>query len=253
MRFLILKYPGTWLDIEDSDTRSSACALLQNMVTGAIEACWSESGFEGALDELAANAERSAEVQGIRDRVRTSSTPKIDFEPFDEAYIKEAEETLHLALEKGITPGQYINALLGMYGKSFVYALDTIGSSLGVLCKTLPDNQSLQQIKQAWDSQFKDLRSVRNSAHHLEDRALSRGYRGKPMTAKPYESEHITTPENVLLLGITEERRYGYTSSDGTYSAVDVTPETLKIVGDVVQGVINCLPWTGPKRIEPNV
>jgi hypothetical protein len=92
-----------------------------------------------------------------------------------------------------------------------------------------------------------EVRRVRNSVQHVEDRARGLGPSGKPLDLKPVDNRAINAPGGgVLILNMLNGSRYGSTVADGRYAEVDVTSQSLLAVRDAIQKVLNSLAWKEP-------
>ncbi|MXF14398.1 hypothetical protein FQ010_27010, partial [Escherichia coli] len=76
---------------------------------------------------------------------------------------------------------------------------------------------------------FPDLRGVRNSTQHREDRArgLGVGREPKPLNLQPISNTFINAPQGALILNNLNGTKFGSTMSDGHYGEVDISPESL--------------------------
>jgi len=102
---------------------------------------------------------------------------------------------------------------------------------------------------------FPDLRRVRNTAQHLEDRSrgLGAGKNPKPMTLQPVENRLISAPEGgVLVLNSLTDNRFGCTMSDGHYGEVEISPQSLQVLCGLLHEVLQCFQWKGPVQHAPS-
>lgn len=97
-----------------------------------------------------------------------------------------------------------------------------------------------------------NLRGVRNSVSHFEDRSRGLGRDKQPLNLKPVVNRMVNAPGGgVLMLENLLNNRFGSTMEDGHYGEVEVSIETLKISAECVQRVLNAFAWKGPRRHAP--
>lgn len=96
------------------------------------------------------------------------------------------------------------------------------------------------------------LARVRDTAHHPEDRARGLDKKQKPLDLKPIDNKLISAPGGgVLVLDSLNGNRYGCTMADGHYGEVEVSAESLGVVQNCLQSVLNAFTWSGPRRHTP--
>jgi hypothetical protein len=81
-----------------------------------------------------------------------------------------------------------------------------------------------------------DIREIRNSLQHIEERAQPKGSSGR-------------MPGPILVLGSLNERRFGITSGDGRYLEVEIVESTLQRVRRALSDVIWSFEWIGPGNV----
>lgn len=158
------------------------------------------------------------------------------------------------AWANGRRPREFAHQLPFVYAKAFLYALDVFDKFLGVLAKetgAMPTEVVTLHAQMAIE--FPDLREVRNSTQHMEDRARGLGRGGKLLNLQPVDNEAIRAPSGALILNNLIGSRYGSTMADGHYGEVDVTPESMQRLQNILQSVLNAFNWTGPRQHEPSL
>jgi len=146
--------------------------------------------------------------------------------------------------EAGAQPDAYATTAAMVHARAFVFALDTIGKSLGEL-KKLTAGDDLVQLVAHRQKAMPDLVRVRDSAHHSEDRVQGKA-RERRIDPAPVETEALSTSGGVMVIGFLNGDRYGGTASDGTYSEVPVYEATSRDAADLVQEAHRMFDWTGP-------
>ena len=155
----------------------------------------------------------------------------------------------------GAWPQQYLFRLTFVHAKSFVYALDQVAKALGMLARqplAPPIASVITQQETAWTAALPDLKGVRDSSHHAEDRLRRKGKRGQDIQLQPINNEMISAPSGALLAENLINNRFGWTMEDGNYGEVEVSETTLVKARDIVQAVFDApWSWRGPARWVP--
>jgi hypothetical protein len=154
--------------------------------------------------------------------------------------------------EAGELPNSYRGRAMILHAKSFVYALDSIREGFKILAKMpIPASSAAQQAVDQFDVAFPDLRDVRDSAHHAEDRIRAR-YRKTRINLKPIDNGSISAPAGgALVTDSMMGNRYGGTLSNGSYGEVEVSVASAMVALSAVQDVINASTWRGDRVYWP--
>ena len=110
----------------------------------------------------------------------------------------------------GAWPQQYLFKLAFMHAKSFVYALDQIAKALGRLAEEpLPPAIAsvINQQEADWAAALPDLKGVRDSSHHAEDRLRGKGRSGADLQLQPINNALISAPNGALMAGESNYQR----------------------------------------------
>lgn len=258
-----LTVPGTWLTGLAEDDRRDAESLLRLMTSSIEDAALALTLFDstkalGATDGDATMAqweqERSEEAavrRELEQGLPADLTPEARFHAERELYDLARLEAKRRRWAAGQLPDSYKHRMPFLHAKSFVYAMDMIERSLSQLMRlsSIPD---LTAIQKSWADAFPDLVHVRDSAHHAEDRVRGKRY-DKPLPNKPVMNDAVHAPHGgVLIVDMLNENRYGGTLGDGSYGEVDLSVDSLRIAGQVVQAVLSAFTWTGPTDHRPS-
>ncbi|WP_211169167.1 hypothetical protein [Aromatoleum toluvorans] len=154
----------------------------------------------------------------------------------------------------GGIPREFEHNVPFVYARAFLYALDAFDKMLGVLARETGVPGELAEWHQKIEDAFPNLRGVRNTAQHIEDRArgLGAGKNPKPLDLKPVQNALINAPGGVLILNSLNGSRYGSTMADGHYGEVDVSPESMGRLQCILEGVLARFCWRGPKEHLPS-
>lgn len=148
----------------------------------------------------------------------------------------------------GASPRNFIWNRPLVYARMFVFALDTFECLLKVLQE---DPKVPQQVSVAFEDmrrKFPNLRGIRNSAHHLEDRARGIATYKRKIDLKPMQSGGINAPGGALVLSALHGTVYGYTMENGFYGEIDVSPQTMLVLKSILDVVLSSFAWKGPKE-----
>jgi hypothetical protein len=137
-------------------------------------------------------------------------------------------------------PYGYTRRLPFIFAHTVVYALDAISKTIGVLAKTsgLP-NSDIQKAYDDFKAALPNLLLVRNSAHHVEDRARGLG-KGQVPLQTPF-----------LSISNLIDNRLNYTVEDGSQGEVEITKNSVEVAQQAIQQTFNALSWSGPSWDAP--
>ncbi|MFN7098300.1 MAG: hypothetical protein ACK4PR_12215, partial [Gammaproteobacteria bacterium] len=156
--------------------------------------------------------------------------------------------------KSGRLPSSFNNSIMRMYARSFLYALDVFSQMLSVLAQELLSlNIDINQFNNEMTLAFPDLRGVRNTSHHPEDRlrGLGAGRLPKPMILQPVQNEFFSLEKTVIMDSLIN-KKFGSTMACGNYGEVDVSIDSMTKLQTIFQNVLNALPWTGPHHHYPS-
>ncbi len=130
---------------------------------------------------------------------------------------------------------RYLRCLNGIYAKTIVFSLHGIERLLNHLSDaTLHPPPEVPKLCADYQNLFGHLKHIRDSAIHLEDRG-----RGVTRSQKP-------VPTNILVIGGFIENHFTFSGEDGNLYEIEISERTLEGARNIIQGVINSYPWTGP-------
>lgn len=156
---------------------------------------------------------------------------------------------------KSAIPNQLKNKHIFIFAKSFLHALDGFDRFLRVLSKQPDIPDAIIEAHRNFQKDFPDLREVRNTVQHMEDRSRGLGAykKGKgflPIDYKP--NKYFYAPEaKTLVLDMLVGTRYGCTMADGHYGEVDVSSESMLLLQKTLHAALNAFEWSGRKQHEP--
>lgn len=252
--------PGTWIDLADKEAAWSIQTQLSLVQSAFDEAAMALILFEqtrGNSDhqlnrqEWEADSNRRSELTHLLEAQVESPDAPFDRERWDEIRIQVDRQLMLEKWVKGIIPKQMRHHVPFIYAKAFLYAADSIGKILDRLAERADVPAATAAACDAYYDLFPELREVRNSAQHIEDRGRSLGKAGKPLDLKPIDNSMIRAPGGALVLNSLNGNRYGATMADGHYGEVEVSTGSLGAMRDTIEAVMSSLSWTGPAEHRP--
>jgi len=155
--------------------------------------------------------------------------------------------------ERGHVPRELQDPVALIYARAFLHALDLFEKFLKVLASLPQVPGGVADSHRQFLDAFPDLRGVRNTAQHLEDRARGLGPGNKPLDIKPQINTATgTTGARFLALNWLLGSRYGHTMSNGEYGEIDVSHESMIKVQRILRDVLCAFTWKGPKQHQPS-
>ncbi|WP_129232831.1 hypothetical protein [Cronobacter condimenti] len=269
-----LTVPGSRIESQDQEWGQTVQTLISHIQSSFFEANASLNLFEQETSNRQAQNVNSMRNMGVIDfdRIRQIENDILKERGLDDnAYFNEnyhtdnslmfdinLEAQIRLKREKwnsGVYPLQLKHPIIFIYAKSYLFSFDAIDRFIEVLEKTdgLPDavRSSLAESRALFISKFPELRHVRNTTHHLEQRALRLDRFNKPLRIKGIDKPGLKTNDTTLVLNNLRGTRFGCTLNNGNYGEVDISRESLEDMRLIVQNVINSFPWAGLSQHLP--
>ena len=256
-----LTKPGNWLESEDKEWSWKIERLLDHLEFAFYEA-------NVALNLFMQQQNNQIEQQGVlqlqwekemqeRRTIETLVREELGLSPFENPENIQFEVDARFKREKwssGEIPRSHKHCVIFIYAKSFLYSLDTIDKFIKVISNEPYAPESIKALHDQIGKDFPDLRGVRNSTQHLEDRArgLGAGREPKPLNLQPISNTFINAPQGALILNNLNGTKFGSTMSDGHYGEVDISPESLSKMQSIVQGVLDSFKWVGNQQHLPS-
>ncbi len=253
--------PGTWLDDEDSEWSWRIQNQLRSLESQFFEANAALNLFTHAHSIRPSFASKenwerdSARRSEIRRAIEQERGEFRTHEDWDAIYFETEVRFKRERWSEGRVPREFEHNLPFLYARAFLYALDAFDKFLGVLSKEDKVPEAVKAYHTKLAEAFPDLRGVRNTAQHLEDRSrgLGAGKNPKPLELKPVTNNLVNAPGGgVLMLNCLNGSRYGSTMSDGHYGEIDVSLESMHKLQEILQAVLLSFHWRGAKQHWPS-
>lgn len=133
------------------------------------------------------------------------------------------------------------------YAKSILFCLDNIVKIIYTIQRYhfLNVNNQISLL----DTHFKDIKGIRDSAHHVEDRAFMRNKNQKKITPQSFDKYGIKA-SSITSMGsiITYNNipKYTWTTNDGTLGELDITEATITTFNTIVVEILSLVKKTYP-------
>ena len=251
MYIVELNYPGINLDYPDADDQWTEARERQlgdfesPLVEAALALIWFEQSVP-ARRAAPSTEDRAAELQRWRDLQKKIAAELGVNARHDQILLRVEIELKRERWQRGVLPKAYKWRVPFVHAKTFLYALDRIDKLLDVLANTPQVPGAVATALERFRVSVPDLRGVRNSVAHYEDRS-----RGLDRDEKPLDLKPTSLPLARAFLGkcLALENlcgnRFGSTMADGHYGEVEVSRTTLEAAGAAIQAVINAFRWKG--------
>lgn len=207
-----------------------------------------------SLSTFEENSKRKQEIRKMLEIecIKAGGDPHMDY---DEISLQTDILFKREKWQQGEIPREFSHNLAFLYARAFLYALDAFDKFLGVLAKeeNVPDD--ILELHKKIPEIFPDLRGVRNTSQHMEDRSrgLGAGKNPKPLDLKAINNNFININGGTLILNSLNGSKYGSTMANGHYGEVDVSPESLDHLQKILNGVLRSFKWKGLKQHMPSI
>ncbi|HEY1059493.1 MAG TPA: hypothetical protein VGE55_12255 [Limnobacter sp.] len=252
--------PGTWLDHDDRDWAWRIEGQLRSLQSHFFEANAALNLFAStqsirpsfaSREMWERDSQRRSEIQRV---VEQELGSKMSREIWEEISFETDVRFKREKWANGVIPREFERNLPFIYARAFLYALDAFDKFLGVLAKEPGVPPNIAKLHEQIAKYFPDLRGVRNTSQHLEDRSrgLGAGRNPQPLELKPVSNKLIDAPGGALVLNCLNGSKYGSTMADGHYGEVEVSPESMQRLQSVLYDILQSFKWRGPKHNAPS-
>lgn len=253
--------PGTWLDFDDRKWAWEIEGILRSLEGQFYEANLALNMFLNAIaidrsghsrEQWEADSRRKAEIQK---EIESKFENPYDHNNWDEIHLQTEIQFKREQWQSGRIPREFEHNQAFMHARAFLYALDSFDKFLNVLKASPNSPKEIVQLHRRLGDSFPDLRGVRNTSQHMEDRSrgLGAGKKPKPLELKPIDNQMIKADNGALALNCLNGTKYGNTMSDGHYGEVDISPESMASLCKIFQETLDAFQWKGPKSHLPGI
>lgn len=161
-------------------------------------------------------------------------------------------ERIKIKIESDYPLRSYCRAQMHQSAKSFLYSLADFLRMLDAVF-AIDGRDEIDRIKKVMGAKLPDVREIRNSIAHVEDRAMGvRMRRGSPEKIDLQDNVDAPLPGRAMILPTIRDDRLGCTLADGTYREVAVSVETISLMIRALRSIYNCYRWSGsPQPVGP--
>lgn len=248
-------YPGTWLELADRGTAFQAQAVLNTAESCLTDAGLALGGFMASRRIAMPRGREAWEARTVRRQQielavrRELNISNHDFDRHDEIALAVDRRMLRERYNAGQLPEGYARRRPFLYAKSFLYAIDGFRDVLVQITK-LGISSTVESLISEIDYKLPSLPHVRDSTAHADERVQGMA-RGKPIALKSVKNRMISVPGGALIVDTLNGDNYGCTLADGSYGEVPVTHESFQLCVEVMQRLLQSLPWKGSPRVAP--
>lgn len=258
--FDIIK-PDTWLYSEDRDWAWNIEGLLRSLEGQFFEANLALNMFLNTIsrdisimsrEQWEADTKRKAE---IRKEIESKFDNSYDHNNWDEIRFQTEVAFKREQWQAGRIPREFEHNQAFMHARAFLYALDSFDKFLNVLKRTENVPAKIKEMHKEFGDSFPDLRGVRNSSQHMEDRSrgLGSGRNPKPLELKSVDNQLVKADDGALVLNSLNGTKYGNTMADRHYGEVDVSPQSMEVLSSIFQEILDSFQWKGQKSYLPSI
>ncbi|WP_407572151.1 hypothetical protein [Deinococcus altitudinis] len=152
--------------------------------------------------------------------------------------------------ERGILPHSFRENFALIQARGFLFAADTLSQILNVLIADPYIPEKAKASARQFKIEFPELRMVRNSAHHTEDRIRSLKFPRKKIEdaiihTKEVKKFGIHAREGIGLImhSNLQDNTLTYITEDGNATGFDITEANLQKMHPILQEFINSFDW----------
>lgn len=255
-----LRWGGTWLDGLDEDDRRAACSLLQVLGHAVGDSAISLELFCRAQDadailddEIVARSDENRRHLMSRYQSLRAQMEESGWQVPEEAWELAALSVQREYYSAGRWPMDYVTAAPLLHGKSFMYSLERVRTTLRSMSKQSWAPAAIGPIYERFEAAFPDLKGLRDSCAHPEDRQLQRDQKGRRIRSKAVDNSFAEVGPGILwaVPGMHGSSTMHGTMASGHLGELAVTEETLRTALTIVQEVIDSFEWSGPVKWAP--
>jgi hypothetical protein len=254
--------PGVWIEGLGRDDAWRIGGQINRLEDALVEANVTLNMFEQARlsdrpveqtdDEFEARREisRTVEAELFSDGMMPT-TQRTDFrEEYDKRRVLVDTHVRHKMWQRGFLPRSLLGKPPFIFAKSFIHALDLFDKFLADIVKDQSAPKEIKSIHDKFCSSLPDLRGIRNSIQHAEDRSKGEKF-GKKIDLKKIDKSKISIEGTALVNQGLNGNKFGSTMANGHYGAVDVSAQTLDVLRVSLLEVYSAFTWTGPESLYP--
>ncbi|MBJ8436760.1 hypothetical protein I6M64_05405 [Acinetobacter lactucae] len=261
---IVLDYviPGTWIDSNDEQWArkiEQQIIFLEAQFRDANIALNMFNTFKPSISYPFSREKYLADLERKRE-IRAELVKEITKEGMS---INEYENELNLQTEihfkrekwdQGSNPIEFENHRTFIYARAYLNALDNFDRLLKKLVEEKNIPSEVGEYHKKISTYFPDLRPVRNTMQHLEDRSrgLDSSRPPKPMNLKKIDNNIIHAPNGgVLVFNTLNGSNFEATKANGELGRVEISKQSLEKLHEIFTGVLNSFIWKGPKQHKP--
>lgn len=255
--------PGIWIEGLEEDAAWRIGGQIQCLEAALLEANVALNMFDQATASDQTEARPTAELE-----VRRRISCQVEKELFPDRFIpmgmpsdrlqKEYNrrrslvdtKVRHEMWQKGFLPRSLLTKRRFICAKAFIHALDLFDKFLSDITEDPVAPQTIKDIHEEFCVELPDLRGVRNSIQHAEDRSKGEKF-GKKIELKKIDTSKVGIEGTALVNLALNRNMLGTTMADGNYGAIEVSVQTIEIMRSALLDVYSKFAWKGPQQLYP--
>jgi hypothetical protein len=253
---------GDWTEGLDQDVARQVKTLCELMEQNVMDAALAVRMREDALADGRRWPDDRAELENRRLKELEATEPVVAAEtPRNRRRrleIQATRDVLKARWDADEFPRDYFDRLQELHAQTFIAALARLRRTIGCMAKldTGDAKRKIIDAREKFDVALPNVKHIRDSVEHAEDRLRGLDKDKKPMTVGPIENERFKAARGGLIAaGIMDmaRRHYGWTADNGSYVEVEVTYGAAADAAEIVQSIFNAIPWKGgDPRFSPS-
>lgn len=253
--------PGIWIEGLDQDASWRLSGQIQRLEDAVVEANVTLNMFEQAaasnrtmehLDaEFEARSKISRDVEAELFPDDMMPMGMMGGEEYDKRRALVDTNVRHRMWQVGFLPQSLLGKPPFIFAKAFIHSLDLFDKFLDDIAKDPSAPKEIKATHEKFCNSLPDLRGVRNSIQHAEDRSKGE-QRGKKIDLKKIDQSKISIDGTALVNMGLNGNRFGTTMADGDYGAIDVSVQTIEVLRSALLDVYSAFAWKGGERVYPS-
>lgn len=257
--------PGMTIDdlkIEDSRRIGNQVRMLEgciqeanaalNMFEKSMERSRPEFDDKLAEFEMRLKISRETEEELYADGIFPTDTKSSDYyQEYDRRRAHVEDVVRHKMWASGYLPSSLISIEPFIIAKAFIHTLDIFGKFLRDIAQDSAAPKGISEIEKTFYKALPDLKEVRNSIQHAEDRSKGMA-RQKKIDLKKVDTGKMAIEGKVFVSAGLMDNKFGVTMADGHYGAIEISAETVHVMLNALLGVYSEFKWSGWKQRFPN-
>lgn len=256
--------PGIWIEELDRDDAWRISGQI-----GRLEDTIQEANVVLNMFDQSRAADRASEIYKTEFELRAKISREVEAELFPDGMIPMGDlgadfrseydkrrarveaVVRHRLWSSGFLPKGHLNKPPFIFAKAFIHSLDLFGKFLDDIAKDRASPGGINVARDRYFEALPDLKEVRNSIQHAEDRSKGMVRKNK-IDLKVIDESKISIKGAVLVNSGLNGNRFGTTMADGHYGAVDISADSIEVMRSTLLDVYAAFKWKGGEQLFPS-